>query len=147
MAVSVCDMSEELWQEDAYVHFRLRMDSEASCSIDVEHDSTASTAAAPHFPPNVHVLCMDDSSFARRALESILPKEILGSVVQVFGETLADVAEFKRAVAEQCDIAILGQNLSFPGAKVKGTDVSKEILAAGYGGLACVHSANCTDAD
>ena len=50
-------------------------------------------------------------------------------------------------VAEQCDIAIVDQNLSFPGAEVKGTDLIKEILAAGYGGLACVRSANCTDAD
>ena len=147
MAVSVCDMSAELWQEDAYVHFRLCMDSEVSCSIDVEHDSTASIAVAPHFPPNVHVLCMDDSPIARRALESILPKEIPGSVVEVFGETLADVAKFKRAVAEQCDIAIVDQNLSFPGVEIKGTDLIKEILAAGYGGLACVRSANCTDAD
>ena len=147
MAVSVCDMSAELWQEDAYVHFRLRMDSEVSHCIDVEHDSTASTDAAPRFPPNVHVLCMDDSPIARRAFESILPKKIPGSVVQVFGKTLADVAEFKRAVAEQCDIAIVDQNLSFPGAEVKGTDLIKEILAAGYGGLACVRSANCTDAD
>ena len=147
MAVSVCDMSAELWQEDAYVHFRLRMDSEVSHCIDAEHDSTASTDTAPCFPPNVHILCMDDSPIARRALESILPKEIPGSVVQVFGETLADVAEFKRAVVEQCDIAIVDQNLTFPGAEVKGTSVIKEILAAGYGGLACVRSANCTDAD
>ena len=37
--------------------------------------------------------------------------------------------------------------MSFPGAEVKGTDLIKEILAAGYGCLACVRSANCTDAD
>ena len=28
MAVNVCDMSADLWQENAYVHFRLCMDSE-----------------------------------------------------------------------------------------------------------------------
>ena len=148
MAVNVCDMSAELWQEDAYVHFRLRMDSEVSHCISTERDSIANTGnIAPRFPPNLHVVCIDDSPIARKALESILPQEIAGSVVQVFGETLADVAEYKRCVAEQCDIAIVDQNLSFPGAEVKGTDLIKEILAAGYGGLACVRSANCTDAD
>ena len=148
MAVNVCDMSADLWQENAYVHFRLRMDSEVSHGIVTERDSTANTGnIAPRFPPNLHVVCIDDSPVARKALESILPQEIAGSVVQVFGETLADVAEYKWCVTEQCDIAIVDQNLSFPGAEVKGTDLIKEILAAGYGGLACVRSANCTDAD
>ena len=148
MAVRACDMSAELWQEDAYVHFRLCMDSEVSRCIATERDSTANTGnVAPRFPPNLHVVCIDDSPIARKALEGVLPQEIPGSVVQVFGKTLADVPLFKRAVAEQCDIAIVDQNLSFPGAEVKGTDVIKEILAAGYGGLACVRSANCTDAD
>ena len=96
VAVNVCDMSAELWQEDAYVHFRLRMDSEVSHCISTERDSTANTGnIAPRFPPNLHVVCIDDSPIARKAFESILPQEIAGSVVQVFGETLADVAEYK----------------------------------------------------
>ena len=98
MAVNACDMSAELWQEDAYVHFRLRMDSEVSHCISTERDSTANTGnIAPRFPPNLDVVCIDDSPVARKALESILPQEIAASVVQVFGETLADVAEYKRA--------------------------------------------------
>ena len=148
MAVNACDMSAELWQEDAYVPFRLRMDSEVSHCIAKERDTTANTGnIAPCFPPNLRVVCINDSPIAHKALESILPQEIAGSVVQVFGKTLAELVEYKRCVAEQCNIAIVDQNLSSPGAEVKGTDLIKEILAAGYGGLACVRSANCTDAD
>ena len=148
LVASVCDMSAELWQEDAYVYFRLHMDSQVSECIATERGPTATTADITRcFPPNVHVLCIDDSPIARKAFQSILPNEIPGSVIQVFGKTLTDVAVFKRAVAERCDIAIVDQNLTFPGAEVKGTDLIKELLAAGYEGLACVRSANCTDAD
>ena len=69
------------------------------------------------------------------------------AVVGVYGETLADVELFKQAVAQGCDIVIVDQNLSLPGAEVKGTTLICEIFAAGYTGLACVRSANCTNAD
>jgi hypothetical protein len=76
VAVNVYDMSAELWQEDAYVHFRLRMDSEVSHCIATGRDSTANTEnIAPRFPPNLHLVCIDDSFIARKALESILNQE------------------------------------------------------------------------
>ena len=144
IAVSVCDMSAELSQEDAYVCFQLRVDSHVSHRIAVEYDSAAISHTADPFPATVLVLGIDDSPLALKTLESTLPHEMPGSVVQVFGETLAEVARFQRAIAEQCDIATFGKNLPFPGAEVKGTKLIKEILAAACRAQTCVRSVKCT---
>ena len=57
------------------------------------------------------------------------------------------MALFKQAVAHKCDIAIVDQNINLPGADIKGTDLIEELVLAGYTGLVCVHSANCTAKD
>ena len=146
MVVNICGMSAELWQEDDYVYFRLHTDTEASVDISTMSNPTGEYRPR-HLPSPVHILCIDDSATARMALAVVLPKKIPGAVVGVFGETLADVELFKQAVSQGCDIVIVDQNLSLPGAEVKGTSLIREIFAAGYTGLACVRSANCTHAD
>ena len=146
MVVNLCGMSAELWQEDAYVYFRLRTETETSSDTSASSDPT-NEYRPRHLPSPVHILCIDDSPVARKTLAVVLPKKIPGAVVDVFGETLADVELFKQAVAQGCDIVIVDQNLSFPGAEVEGTTLIRAIFAAGYAGLACVRSANCTDAD
>ena len=142
MVVNLCGMSAELWQEDAYVYFRLRTETETSSDTSASSDPT-NEYRPRHLPSPVHILCIDDSPVARKTLAIVLPKKIPGAVVDVF----ADVELFKQAVARGCDIVIVDQNLSFPGAEVKGTTLIRAIFAAGYAGLACVRSANCTDAD
>ena len=146
VAVNTCDMSADLWQEEEYVHFRLCLDTQVSQGSPTRPDST--TIDIPRgFHPNVHILCIDDSPIARKSLATILPSRIPGAVVKVFGETYADVALFKQAVAERCDVVIVDQNLSFADKEVYGTALIQEIQSAGYKGLAVIRSANCTAAD
>uniref|UniRef100_A0A7S4CV05 Response regulatory domain-containing protein n=1 Tax=Eutreptiella gymnastica TaxID=73025 RepID=A0A7S4CV05_9EUGL len=147
VAARECGMAVELWQEDVYVHFRLSMRTEVSPGAETVSDGSQAEGVHPTFPLNVHILCVDDSPITRKCLDRVLPQRIPGAVVKVFGETVSDVALFKQAVAEQCDIAIVDQNLSLPGADIKGTDLIKELVSAGYTGLVCVHSANCTAKD
>ena len=90
-------------------------------------------------PPDLRIYCIDDSAPMRRWLEHCFSG--FGAVA-VFGEQLADVERFVAAALADGDIVVCDQNLEYEGGAVLGTDLVHRLVADGFRGLLCIHSAN-----
>ena len=127
---NLCGMEAHLWQEHGVVYFTATIATEIS-EGGVGPTDTA-LQAIPQLPPNTRIFCIDDSAIARESMACILPSLIPDSIVRTFGENLASVEQFKAAVLEGCDIAILDQHLDYPGAEVLGTSITEYLAKAGF---------------
>eukprot|EP00667_Euglena_gracilis_P005102 EG_transcript_5133 len=98
-------------------------------------------------PPNLRVMCIDDSPVARRLLVHTLSAEPMRAAVLAFGETVEDVSDFLQQAVCGADIVILDHHLEYGNASFLGTDLLRSLLDRGYRGLICVRSANATPHD
>ena len=148
MVVNLCGMTARLWQRGPRVFFELRLHTQTAAAA---AGTPAAAAAIPErrrpLPVGLRVLCLDDSGVARESLQHMLSAHVPGAAVATFGRNLTEVQAFKKAALAEGDVVILDQNVDVPEARVKGTDVVKELVAAGYKGFACIRSGDCTEAD
>ena len=110
------------------------------------HATDVRPSRAPHLPPGLSYVFVDDSESQRRLMEHAIATHLDPSVLRVFGESVAELQEFPGA-AMGADIAILDQNIDLEGAEYKGTDLVAELLARGFRGLLCIRSANTSEAE
>ena len=127
------------------VKFTAEMDVEVACLAEpVQHTVTDTD----HFPPNLHICCIDDSLAMRRLLAASLPPHAGTNNVHVFGEDPGEVKDFIAQTLSQGDIAVLDQHLEYGReTNILGTDLVKELLEKGFKGLICIRSGNNADED
>eukprot|EP00667_Euglena_gracilis_P005001 EG_transcript_5029 len=105
--------------------------------------SDVSMGALDSYTRGLTVYCIDDSASARRLLTYNLMKHLSSATVRSFGESAADVPQFISLVLQEADIAILDEYLDFHGSEmVLGSDLVRQLRAAGFTGLLCIRSAN-----
>uniref|UniRef100_A0A7S4LCM7 Response regulatory domain-containing protein n=1 Tax=Eutreptiella gymnastica TaxID=73025 RepID=A0A7S4LCM7_9EUGL len=145
MVVNLCGMKARLWQHECRVFFELRLNTQIAVGARLE--STEVVKMTRPVPMDLNILCLDDSPVARQSLQYMLPAHIPGATVATFGKNLEEVHEFKKAALTDGDLVILDQNVDVPEAKLKGTDIVKELVADGYKGFACIRSGDCSEED
>ena len=145
MVVNLCGMKARLWQRESRVFFELRLNTQIAVGARLE--STEVVKMTRPVPMDLNILCLDDSPVARQSLQYMLPAHIPGATVATFGKNLEEVHEFKKAALTDGDLVILDQNVDVPEAKLKGTDIVKELVADGYKGFACIRSGDCSEED
>ena len=100
------------------------------------------------FPSGLRFCCIDDSKVQRMLLQHSIQRSLSPASVRVFGQEPAEVQQFKEAVLDDCDIAILDQNLEFEGGiSDLGTDLVAELIAKRSDALFCIRSGNTSAAD
>ena len=145
MVADACSMAGELWQQGEEVFFELSFVAAAACST-----VPPNVPALPPpvvLPPGVNVLGLDDSAVARRSLEAHLGRAVPDGTVRVYGADLAEVDAFKRAALAEGDILILDEHVHLPGTELRGSEIVKELMSAGYEGFACIRSGASEEAD
>ena len=144
MVVKCCGMVARLWQQECQVFFELCFNTRVTR---VTASGQEVVKVMRPIPVGLQIICLDDSAIARQSLQHMLSAEIPGATVTTYGKYVAEVAEFKKAALNQGHVLILDQHVDFPEANLLGTDIVKELLAAGYKGFACIRSGNAAEAD
>eukprot|EP00667_Euglena_gracilis_P003257 EG_transcript_3265 len=98
-------------------------------------------------PPNLRVLCIDDSPVARRLLVHTLSRPPMRASVTAFGETADEVPGFLEEALSEADIVILDYHLDYNPVHFLGTDLVRSLQDRGYTGLICIRSANASPFD
>ena len=148
MVANACGMTAALWQTGPWVFFELVFQTVPAASPKVSYPAQASPPPLP-FPPGLNVLCLDDSSIARKCLRYNLQIAIPDGEVGLYGANLQEVEAFKCAALEHGDILIVDEQVDLPDTdtELRGTAIVEELIAAGYGGFACIRSGDSSDAD
>eukprot|EP00667_Euglena_gracilis_P005485 EG_transcript_5524 len=110
------------------------------------NDCVSSCTAFPP-PRDLRFCCIDDSPAARRLLALHIQRSFPAATVHCFGASEADIASFLATAAVDADVVILDQHLEFKDEMTYGTDLVKELVAGGFGGLVCIRSANDSPED
>eukprot|EP00668_Euglena_longa_P003879 GGOE01004544.1.p1 GENE.GGOE01004544.1~~GGOE01004544.1.p1 ORF type:complete len:743 (-),score=201.65 GGOE01004544.1:1991-4114(-) len=139
VAADIHNMEVTLQQLGDYVVFEASLDAEMCC----ESSEIASTQEdADTMPSGLRIVCLDDSEVARKLLAHSLSLHLQGAIVEVFGESEADVDAFMEAALSGADIVVLDQNVSFCNITFLGTNLVQCLRRRGFTGYICIRSAN-----
>eukprot|EP00667_Euglena_gracilis_P002551 EG_transcript_2551 len=94
------------------------------------------------FPSGLCFCCIDDSPAAQRLLSHHIQRTFPAVRVHCFGSSAAEIDCFFVTALAEADVVILDQHLEFEDEMTYGTDLVHKLVAAGYGGLVCIRSAN-----
>eukprot|EP00667_Euglena_gracilis_P003291 EG_transcript_3301 len=103
--------------------------------------------SATVLPAGLCFCCIDDSPAAQRLLAHHIQRSFPAVTVHCFGASEADVAGFLATALAEADIVILDQHLECKDEMKYGTNLVQQLVAAGYGGLVCIRSANDSPED
>eukprot|EP00667_Euglena_gracilis_P005906 EG_transcript_5950 len=131
----------QMAQDGDVVIFRASVEVEV-VSDKVEAPATPSLSPAPvPFPDGLRFTVLDDSVTSQRLLQFHITKACAPGAVHCFGEVEEDIEAFVAATLAEADIAILDQNLQYPTPRL-GTDITQQLVQAGFRGFICLRSAN-----
>eukprot|EP00667_Euglena_gracilis_P005029 EG_transcript_5060 len=148
LAAELLGMDVTLRQEGDLVVFQASTTTTVCCGSEASVAHTTSHIVTEPLPPGLKICVLDDSAAARVLLKHQLTRDVPGCVVDVFGQSAADVDPFLSQTLLGADIAILDQHLDWPsGTPFLGTDLVRMLLGAGFRGLICIRSANVSEWD
>ena len=137
----------KLYQEGDTVVFRALMT--VRLASEEQAQATSSPTHLPSIPENLCIFCIDDSATACKLLAASLAVLFRTKAVTTLGQSKEHVARFPGEVMEhKADIVILDQNLDYgKHCHYRGSDLVKELVALGFGGLICIRSGNVEEHD
>ena len=107
MVANLSGVTAKLWQNDNQVHFR------ATKHVEVKQHEEGQPVEGPQDSgPSSHavrVLCLDDSSIARKSLRYAFQQHAPNAIVHTFGESADEVQLFKDSTRSECDMIIVDQ--------------------------------------
>eukprot|EP00667_Euglena_gracilis_P010698 EG_transcript_10894 len=149
-AAEAHDMVLQLTQAGDIVTFEVSFDTVVVGAEDAQPEPHRNLSfpsdCSEEVPDGLHVLCVEDSSIARRVLNLNLTKYMHANV-KTFGEMEEELEDFVQETLRVADIAILDQHLQYGSSLQYGTDLVVRLLQGGFRGLICLRSANCEEED
>ena len=115
MAGRAHGMELSLWQELDLVTFEAQVAVDAADRTAVAGSHIVSEELVRQFPSGLNIYYIDDSLLAQQLVEHNLRRCAQPNCVKTFGKEPADARPFVSAVLEDAHIAILDQNLDWPG--------------------------------
>ena len=98
-------------------------------------------------PPGLRFHVLDDSAVARRLVTHQLTALVFPQSVKAFGATQDEVLLFVLQSVATADVVIMDEHLQYSGTEFRGSDLMEQFVAAGFRGLLCARSANCSETD
>jgi CheY-like chemotaxis protein len=138
-----CGFALSLKQDDDLVIFEARVMAE---HMEPPNDVSPDRVSRP-LPPGLRFRVLDDSAVARRLVTHQLTALASPQSVKAFGATQDEVLLFLLQSVTTADVIIMDEHLQYSGAEFRGSDLMERFVAAGFQGLLCARSANCSETD